>query len=571
MSDAVGDIETPETAATSVEVTATDGVADRAFGEEEGAVTEETRQSYCGRLGSAFSGACIGLLLFFGSIGLLVYNEGRTVKRAIDIDEGREVVVELNLDYYNTTSSIPKDMLANQLVHAVGDLSTTDTLMDPVFGVGEAKSLKLSRSVEMYQWKESTHTSSRKTSTGSTITTTSYSYSKKWLDYIVNSNKFHNSDYRNTNPTDFPFPDLLLAADPIFLGNGGIQLSSEVASYLNWFEPVDSVSLDTVVDSSVQSRLEVFERNGLYYHSNGASSGVNNPVIGDARFTFDHVPADTISIIAVYITNQGNDSPVVDTYTTSRGGTLLLVKRGNYTSQEMFQQADDENTTLAWVLRFVGFFLMVISILLILQPLATAVDIIPFVGDYLQGGLEGCIFPCIALLIALPVSLFTVALAWLAYRPAWSVPILVASGGVMAWLYCRAKKAKQDAEENNANDSDGIDKPPANDFHNEAASASAAEAATSGYPYGSIGKYDDNDNNTYTATTSIGASSMMTGGFAGALDNPPPTAPQLSPVTAIPMVEPDVVMGQSYNPTNGAYSDDVEANNKPFVPQVYKP
>ena len=574
MSDAGGDAEAPNTDTGGGDADAAGG-GDAARDGGEGAVTEVSQESCCGQMGNALTGACFGFLLFFGAIGLLIYNEGRTVKRAKDLDEGREVVLELNLDQYNSTSHIPKDMFANQLVHAVGNLSTSDTLMDPVFGVGGSNSnssntadgpLKLSRSVEMYQWKESSSTRTIKTAGGGTRTSTTYSYKKQWLTYIEDSSNFHNSDYKNKNPTQFPFPELLLTADPIWLGNGGIQLSSDVASYLNWYEPVDSVSLEDVVDSSLKSQLDIFQSNGIYYHTyfnagatNGssstsaASSSVDNPMIGDARYRFDQVPPDTISVIAVYLTNDS-----VDTYTTSRGGALLLVKRGNVTAAEMFQQADDENTTLAWILRFVGFFLMVVSILLILQPLATAVDIIPFIGDFLQGGLEGCLFPLIAVLIALPVSLFTVALAWLAYRPVWSVPMMALSGGIMAWLYCRAKKAKQDADENSNDDDDNsVGKPPSTNYGNDTAAASS-------YPYGSSDNYGGNAETTNNYNSGVG--SYQTGGFAGALDNPPPTAHagQWSADAAIPIVEPDVVMGQPY------YSTNVGAN-QPFVPQQYKP
>jgi Transmembrane protein 43 len=109
----------------------------------------------------------------------------------------------------------------------------------------------------------------------------------------------------------------------------------------------------------------------------------------------------------------------------------------------MFSEAEGENTVIAWVLRFVGFFLMMISIVLFLQPIATAVDIIPFIGDCTQGGLEGCLFPLIAFIIALPISLFVIALSWLAYRPFIAIPICAVSLGFMIWLRLRHKKVTE--------------------------------------------------------------------------------------------------------------------------------
>jgi hypothetical protein len=133
---------------------------------------------------------------------------------------------------------------------------------------------------------------------------------------------------------------------------------------------------------------------------------------------------------------------------------LLLVKRGTFTSEELFIMADEDNTTMAWMLRGVGFLLMFVSILLVLQPLATAVDIIPFVGDYLRGGLEKCIFPTVAMLIAVPVSHFVIVLAWIAYSPYIAVPILAVS--FVLCLCMRARKAKQNDDENNNGSSEDL-------------------------------------------------------------------------------------------------------------------
>ena len=491
------------------------------------------------------TGVCLGFLLFFGSIGLLIYNEGRTVKRAKDIDEGMEVVVNLNLTDYQNASSIPTEF-ENQLIHAVGDLSTVEALVDPTFGVGgdnnsttssSSNSLKLLRSVEMYQWVESSSSRKVKTAGGGTRTETTYSYNTRWSSQLINSNSFHDTSPVYKNPTSFPFPTLLLTADPILLGN--IVLSDAVVGRINWFQDVSRVSLSDVPDATLRSQLDLYGQSGFFYKNDftyvSSSSSNSNPAVGNTRITFDEVQPDTISIVALFRSDSLNS------YTTSRGGLLLLVKRGVFTSEELFQQADDENTTLAWILRFVGFFLMVVSIVLVLQPLATAVDIIPFVGDCMQGGMERCIFPTIAVLIALPISLVTISLAWLAYRPIWSIPILIVGAALVVWLCFRVRKAKQDAEEM------GEGKPD-ND-----ATAPPAETATGPYqlPY---------QHQPITST--------VTSGFSSAPDNLPPSAP----VEAIPIVEPDVVIGEPYKPSAPYKPSEPEVDfNKPFVPQVYKP
>lgn len=469
--------------------------ANRDFGED---YTETTNQSYGSKLKNACTGLCFGFLLFFGSIGLLIYNEGRTVKRAKDLDEGRENVVEIDLSNF-TNASIPSSF-ENQLVHAVGDLNTPDVLTDPIFGVTTANmngtatedaALKLSRSVEVYQWTESSTSQKTNNLDGSTRTTTTYSYSTIWSSSLINSATFKDKNQSNTNPASFPFDNLVLEGDPIMLGNM-IELSDRVVDRINFFEPLDTISLEDIPDETLQSQVKLESENVFYYsatndgknetNTTSASASALPPVVGDARITFAVVLPDTISIIAQLQGSESNDDYNLDSYTTERGGTLLLVKRGTFSSEELFTQADEENTTLAWILRFVGFFLMVISILLILQPLATAVDIIPFVGDYLQEGLECCIFPTIALVISIPTTLFVIALSWLAYRPYIAIPIVTVSLGFMIWLGMRVRKGmKEDTPNDNNNDDDTKPQGFSSAYNNNTAAPAASAAYASTY------------------------------------------------------------------------------------------
>jgi hypothetical protein len=538
--------------------------------------TEITTQSYCGRMKSALTGVCVGFLLFFGSIAVLIWNEGRTVKRAKDIDEGQENVVQVDLSGYAaapatrslqqqtasnlSSSGIDLSRFENKLVFVTGDLSTTDALVDPVFGVGSegredanatattdsATVLKLQRYVEMYQWYESRSSRTVKTSGGGTRTETTYSYDRRWSTSLVDSTYFKEQTTNRQNPTSFPFDYLELEADPILLA-GLIQLGPAVVDRINWFEPVSDVALEDVPDAQLRSNLTLYRNDGFYYGTGTQAA----PQVGDTRVTFRAVPADTISIVALY-----RPSNELDSWTTSRGGSLLLVQRGTFTSDELFQQADEANTTTAWIIRFVGFAVMVLSILLILQPIATAVDIIPFVGDCMSSGLESCILPMIAFLIAIPVSLFTIALAWLAYRPQWSVPILVGSALFMLLLYSRYRRNHRPNNKPNQQEQDEqpssfgggkVDDPYA------AAQSMPVVAQTAGQsPYAA---------NPYAASAPPGAVATA-GGFASALDQPPPAASNPPPTAPhYNAEEPEINTNQPYVPEV----------SKPFVPHVYKP
>lgn len=451
-------------------------------GERDSGFTETTYDSYGSKMKSACAGVCMGGFLFFAAFALLIWNEGRTVKRAKDLDEGQENIVQLDLSDFSTTvpNSGTNDLseFENKLIHVTGPLSTTDTLMDPIFGVGfnnatEDSALKLSRDVEMYQWKESSTSKKVKTATGGTRTETTYSYNKGWSSSLINSANFFNKDPNQdrNNPSAFPFEELRLEADPILIGDT-VELGSQAIGYVNWFEYLSVVdynmSLSNVPDTQ---KLKTFGQKG-YYYGNGTDS---SPQVGDTRITFEYVPPDTISIIALYTGQNGLNS-----YTTSRGGSLLLIKQGTFTSDELFVEADEDNTTLAWILRVVGFLIMVFSITLMLQPLATAVDIIPFVGDCMQSGMECCIFPTIAVLIAIPLSLFTIGLAWLAYRPIIAVPLVVGCGVLIVCICMRLRNKKKQLDEENEEKKKqaNVEKPHSTPAYNPAAGVVGGDFAS---------------------------------------------------------------------------------------------
>ena len=109
--------------------------------------TEVTTQGWLQRLGGSFIAALIGLLLVPLSIVVLYWNEGRAVDASRALSRGAAAIVEVN--------ATAVDPQANgKLVHLTGTMQPTTPARDPVFGVTGDGLLRLSRSVEMYQWKE---------------------------------------------------------------------------------------------------------------------------------------------------------------------------------------------------------------------------------------------------------------------------------------------------------------------------------------------------------------------------------------------------------------------------------
>ena len=90
--------------------------------------TVTTSQSWFSRIGSSIKGVFTGIILILIAIGLLFWNEGRTVKMKKALNEGQSAVVEANIDEVNSDQE-------GKLIHLSGQLETKDVLRDDVFGV----------------------------------------------------------------------------------------------------------------------------------------------------------------------------------------------------------------------------------------------------------------------------------------------------------------------------------------------------------------------------------------------------------------------------------------------------
>src|SRR5690242_7389761 len=112
--------------------------------------TEVTTEGWGSRLGGSLIAALIGLLLVPASIILLYWNEGRAVDAIRALNRAGAVIVEVN-----AAAVDPKD--DGKLVHTSGMMQPTTPARDPVFGVTGDGVLRLKRTVEMYQWKEESH------------------------------------------------------------------------------------------------------------------------------------------------------------------------------------------------------------------------------------------------------------------------------------------------------------------------------------------------------------------------------------------------------------------------------
>lgn len=408
------------------------------------AVTEVTEEGWGSRLGKSFGGVIVGIILFFGSIALLWWNEGRAVTTAKALAEGEGNVVAVK-DISKVDSAN-----AGKLVHMSGEAATTETLTDPTFALSK-NAIGLSRKVEYYQWVEHKSEKREKQMGGSEKVITTYTYSKEWVSSPQDSSAYKEAGHENRVFMTLPGDCDVRAKEVSF---GAFKLTSGQISRIGGAEPV---SLEEyTIPVAMANNAEVQGGNTLYLHMNPGrvaqpvattvpapveGQPVAQPVqqptivfdteaqIGDMRVQWSFVaPQRTISLVAVQVNNT------FEPYTAEDGGGEVdLLTDGVKSAKAMFNDAKSANTMLTWILRGVGFFAMFIGLSMLVAPLEVICDVLPFLGNIVGAVSKGVCF-----IIALVISLLDIALAWLFYRPVVGIILLAAVVGV---IYL-AKKAR---------------------------------------------------------------------------------------------------------------------------------
>lgn len=389
--------------------------------------SETTVESWGSRLKSAVVGVLFGLLLFVGAFPLLWWNEGRAVHTAQGLSELGHNVVSVAPD---------KALPANEgkPVHLCGETAVTEVLADPDFPVS-ATAVQLRRAVEMFQWKEEEHTQKRKRVGGSEETTKTWSYHTRWADQVIDSSRFKKAA-EHRNPPAMRFPGRVQAAKVVQVG--AFRLPPELIAQVQNFEPLtlDAKRLAELSDEIKRSLKVEGDVLCVAADAQGPPPDPSSPRIGDLRIRFEVARPGPVSVIA----RQVGDS--FQSWPSKAGTSIERLEAGRLTAAEMVGHMEAENNLFTWILRLVGLLAMTFGLVLLLNPLAVLGDVLPILGDILRFGTF-----LASALVAGCLSLLTIALAWLAYRPLWAVVLAALAVGLIVLLrkLVRAKKAAQPA------------------------------------------------------------------------------------------------------------------------------
>lgn len=358
--------------------------------------TEVTREGWFQRLGKSFGGVLIGLLLFIAAFPVLFLNEGSEVKRIQGLKEGASVLVE-------ATSGAVDPALEGKLVHLSGTAVTKDILQDSEFGV-TVNGVGLERKVLMYQWEEKVSQRTEKEIGGGEKTIREYSYVKSWNSSPIDSTQFKKPE-GHSNPASMRYVGKDWSAANVTVG--AYQLN---ASQIGRVGSAEALTLETGKKYPILSSTSASIRNNEFY----LGRDPDEPRIGDLRVSYTMRKPGPVTLIAK---QTGSTFAPFATKST----TIDLLKNASMTSDEMFAAAVSERKTLTWILRLVGFLMMFIGLTMILKPLSTIMDVLPILGN-----ITGMAAGLISFLAGLGLSLITIAVAWIFYRPLIGIPLLIA-------------------------------------------------------------------------------------------------------------------------------------------------
>jgi hypothetical protein len=344
--------------------------------------TEVTTQGWGQRLGSSVTAALVGLILVPASIVLLYWNEGRAVDAIRALDRGSAAIVE-------ASPTVVEAQAEGKLVHVAGMMQPTTAARDPVFGVTGDGLLRLSRSVEMYQWKEESSSQSQQSVGGSQTTQTTYTYQKVWSAQPIASEKFKVQDGHQNPP--LPLRSAIIDGTEVKLGP--YRVDPSVLSKVTAFTPLQPQSAPP---AGYQAAGEGFYR--------GQNPG--EPVIGDVRVSFTAVAAQTIAVAAAQA------GGVLTAYRDPNGYAIALAEPGVVSAAALFQDEKKAEATLTWILRGAGFLAMLIGFVCVTRPLTMLFAVLPFLESLVGAGAF-----LVALTLAVPITLLTIALAWITHRP----------------------------------------------------------------------------------------------------------------------------------------------------------
>ena len=367
--------------------------------------TTVRRENYFQRLGNSFFGMLIGIVLIVAGCWLLFWNDGRAVDAERGLKAGAREVISLTQPRVDPANE-------GKLVHLSGPTTSPGTITDPATGAQFPNALLVARKVEMFQWVQTSQSTTKEKVGGTQETTTTYTYTQQWSEMPQDSSTFAQPD-GHINP-EMPFSsERLVAADATI---GGFRLAQRLIDMLG-----DGTAATPAAPDGWRAEA------GALLRGTGTAAA---PQLGDLRVTYATIQAGTV--VSVVAGQAGSDL-----VPWTRRGTnyeVYLSTEGAVPAGEMINQQRENEQALTWVLRVVGTIMNMIGFGLLLGPLKALANVFPPLAGLVGGGIG-----LVAMALGLPLSLIVIATAWLVFRPLLAGGLIVA--GIALFVFLSRRKA----------------------------------------------------------------------------------------------------------------------------------
>lgn len=425
-------------------------------------VSVTSHHSYGSRVKNSLKSILWGIVLIIASVILLVWNENNFIKTKKSLEEWASVVVEASATQIDSS-------LEWKEVHLYGETaSSAEALKDEEFWV-IADDLKLARTVEMYQWHESSHEECTDNLGWSEDCTTTYEYDTYRDENRIDSSHFY-QQAGHWNPTTWDYTSNEWEKSPITLWAYTLDHAAFISQLTNYTD-IDlseqnvaipdeylwenvSETIATTEESTIDnnnnaylywdSESSAFEDtnketstllNSWKFHINWNHIYIwdneNTPKVWDLKITFSSVKEWTVSIIWQQVWNNLTSYP-----TSIKWKNIALLQQWTVSAETMFANAQQANKTLTWILRFLGLFFMFLGFSAMLELIETLAKVIPFLSRIIWVGTR-----LIAFCFTLVLWFITIGITWLAVRPViWISCLAVAVAGIA--LLANKKKWK---------------------------------------------------------------------------------------------------------------------------------
>lgn len=374
-------------------------------------ITETTTIWFGERIKGALAGIVIWPVIIFFACSFLWTNEANNAHMIDGLNEGKSSYREVKLDSIDPN-------FENKLVHISGNATTSDILNDSDFSLS-VPAIKLSKKVEMYQWKEEKKQESKDNYGGSSTTTTTYNYKKVWEDSSIDSSSFNQQAW-HTNSSIWKYRDSTYSANSVKIG--AYSLTTPLIAMIEANDPLDFTKYIPKINTG-----EIVTWGTIYVWKD-----ISIPEIGDLRVTFtvanNNIP---ISILGKQSANS------LGSYIAKSWSDITRIDSGTKTAGEMFQAAEQENTILAWIFRVIGIICIFIGFSLFFKILPMLAAIIPPLSWII-----GAWVTLVSLILTVIVGWGIIVLAWFAYRPFLSVGIMIIMGLLVWGIYYKIHQKK---------------------------------------------------------------------------------------------------------------------------------